>query len=380
MSALTVRETIDSERNSSAFGLGISSQPLSRAGFTLLELLLATALFSLLILVLLRLVDTSMTIWSRTDQSRELAEIGGTVMDMLAADVHALESNARGDVLADWRLYDLDRDGIDGTPGQRLRLVRTLGAAGMQRLAKGAPGEGFETFERALAETVWVWLPSSGTNPEERPLGTLLRGERLVGDKDTLSFFDPNFLGASGKPVPGSVLEVTGGVLWFDVWFASQTSIVGDAWTLGDELQHCAASWDAWGKKRPNDEVILFNRAAAGMPKAKDVPLLPRRLRVELEFERPTDLRFRTRLSVAAGVEDSQFDVRDGRKLPEAGRYLLVGDEWVRVTAVDENRVTVARAQRGTKAAAHPAETLVHHGWPVVREIPVDVTREDWDL
>ena len=97
MSALTVRETIpetrvnarphrsiDAERNASAFGLGISSQPLRRAGFTLVELLLATALFSILVLVLLRLVDTSMTIWSRTDQSRELAEIGGTVMDMLA--------------------------------------------------------------------------------------------------------------------------------------------------------------------------------------------------------------------------------------------------------------------------------------------------------
>lgn len=351
-----------------------------RAGFTLVELLLATALFSILILVLLRLVDTSMTIWSRTDQSRELAEIGGTVMDMLAGDLHALESGARGDLLADWRLHDLDRDGVEGAPAQRLRLVRTLGAAGLQRLAKGAPGMGFETFERALAEVGWTWLPSVSANLEERPIGTLLRGERLVGDKDTLSFFDPNFFGASGKPVPGSLLEVTSGVLWFDAWFASQTSLVGDAWTLGDELAHCAASWDAWGKQRPNDELTFFNRAAAGMPQAKDVPLLPRRLRIELEFERVSDLRLRTRLAVAAGVEDSQFDVRDGRKLPSEGRHLLLGDEWVRVTALNENRVSVARGQRGTKAAAHPVETLVHHGWPVVREVPVDVTREDWDL
>jgi len=351
-----------------------------RAGFTLLELLLAVGLFSILILALLKLVDTSMTIWSRTDTSRELQEMGGATLDMLAADVHALEGGKRGDLLADWRLFDLDRDGIEGAPAQRLRLVRNLGAAGLQRLTGGAAGSSFETFERGLVEVGWMLLPGGLDDPDQRALGTLLRGERLVGEKETLSFFDPGFFGPSGKPVPGALEEITGGVLWFNAWFATQTTILHDGWVLGDELEHCASSWDAWNKARPNAEVSVFNLSPAGMPQAKDVPLLPRRVRIEIELERPRDLRFRTRLRTAANVEDGTIEVRDGGKLPAIGAMILVDEEWMRILAVNGARASIERGRRGTRPAAHTAETLVHHGWRVAREIPVDMTREDWDL
>lgn len=351
-----------------------------RAGFTLLELLLAVGLFSIVILALLKLIDTSLTIWGRTDTNRELSEMGGATLDMLAADVQALEGGSRGDLLADWRLFDLDRDGIDGAPMLRLRLVRHLGAAGLQRLSRGAPGATLETFERGLVEVGWALLPGTMDSADERALGTLVRGERLLGDKDTLSFFDEGFFGPSGKPVPGSLVELTGGVLWFNAWFATQTSILHQGWELGDGLEDCAASWDAWNKARPNPELSIFNHAPAGMPQAKDVPLLPRRVRIELELERPRDLRFRTRLRTAANVEDTTLDVRDGRQLPAAGAMILVDEEWMKVQAVSDDRVSVERGRRGTRAAAHPVETLVHHGWRMAREIPVDMTREDWDL
>jgi prepilin-type N-terminal cleavage/methylation domain-containing protein len=351
-----------------------------RKGFTLLELLLAVGLFSILMVALLKLVDTSITIWSRTDTTRELQEVGGATLDMLAGDLFALEGGKRGDLLADWRLFDLDRDGIDGGPAQRLRMVRHLGAAGLQRLSRAEAGESFETFERGLVQVGWALLPGSADDPDARALGTLVRGERLVGDEETLSFFDPGFFGPSGKPVPGSLLEITGGVLWFNAWFATQTTILHDGWELGDGLEDCAASWDAWNKARPDAEVSVFNRAPAGMPQAKDVPLLPRRVRVEVELERPRDLRTRTRLRTAVNVEDATIDVRDGRKLPQAGSMILVDEEWMRIQTVDGERVSVERGRRGTRAAAHPAETLVHYGWRVAREIPVDMTREDWDL
>lgn len=355
------------------------------AGFTIVELLLATGLFTILIVALLRLIDTSLTIWGRTDENRELAEMGGATLELLAADLHALEGGRRGDLLADWRLFDLDRDGIDGAPAQRLRLVRHMGAAGLQRLAQASPGTSFETFERGLVEVGWALLPGTSDDPDARPLGTLVRGERLVGDDDTLSFFDPGFFGPSGKPVPGSLYEITGGVLWFELWFATQTTLLHDAagnrgWELGDELEHCASSWDAWKRARPNAEVTFLNQPAAGMPTAKDVPLLPRRVRIQLELERPRDLRFRTRIATAVGVEDATILVKDARRIPAENAMLLVDDEWLRVLSVNGDRLTVERGRRGTRPAAHAAETLVHHGWRVVREIPIDMTREDWDL
>lgn len=351
----------------------------SRSGFTLVELILAVGLFSLLVVVLLKLVDTSVTIWGRTDESRELAEIGGAVMELLSADVNALEGGQRGDLLADWRYDDLDRDGLAGAPVQRLRLVRHLDAAGLQRLA-GDRGARVETFERGLVEVAWALLPGPATSPDERPIGTLVRGERRIDDADTLSYFDDGFFGANGKPVPGALSEVAGGVLWFELLFATQTTILRDGWELGSELKHASASWDAWNRARPDVEGAAFNRAPAGMPRAEEAPLLPRRVRLALELERPRDLRFRTRLAQAASVQDGTLIVRDGRKLPAAGAMILVDEEWMEVLAVNDERVTVRRGQRGTRATTHPADALVHHGWRVVREVPVDMTREDWDL
>lgn len=359
---------------------GIPLADARRAGFTLVEVLLAAGLLSILFLALLRLVDSSLTIWGRTDENRERLEMSGSALELLARDLHALEGGRRGDLLADWRLFDLDRDGLESVPAQRLRLVRHVGAAELQRLAEGLPGRTIETFERGLSEVCWVLLPGPADDPDARPLGTLLRGERLVGDEDSLSFFDPGFFGPSGKAVPGSLYEITGGVLWFELWFASQTSIVHDGWELGDELRDCASSWDAWGRARPDPEVTVFNRPAGGMPAAKDAPLLPRRVRIALELERPRDLRFRTRLARAVGPEDGALIVRDGRRLPAAGAMVLVGDEWMQVLAVEGERVSVQRGRRATPAAAHPAEALVHHGWRAVRELAVDMTREDWDL
>src|SRR5262245_39583123 len=152
------------------------------------------------------------------------------------------------------------------------------------------------------------------------------------------------------------MFEVTGGVLWFNLWFATQTTVLHDGWEIGQELADATASWDAWDKGRPEPETSAFNLKAAGMPKAKDVPLLPRRVRIELELERPRDLRYRTRLVHAVNVQDATLVVRDGRKLPAPGAMILVDEEWMSVLVVSGERVTVERGRRGTKATTHAAD------------------------
>ena len=54
----------------------------ARAGFTLVELLLAVGLLSILVLALVRLIDTSLTIWGQTEENRELLEVGGAVLEL----------------------------------------------------------------------------------------------------------------------------------------------------------------------------------------------------------------------------------------------------------------------------------------------------------
>jgi hypothetical protein len=347
-------------------------------GFTLVELVLAVGLLSLLMLALFQLVDTSTTIWRRTDTNRELGEMGSALLDRLAADVHALEGGPQGDLMADWVLVDLDRDGIDGMPRQRLRLVRHLDAAGLRSLAGDRVGP-LEIFDRGLVEVVWALLPSSSTDPDERAQGVLVRGVRVPGDDQRVSVFEPGFFGPGGKPLPGAVDELTGGVLWFEVWFATQTTILHQGWNLGDEVSDCAASWDAWRKARPNAEVSILNQEPIGVPEPRESPLLPRRVRVTLELERPIDLRQRTRLALELTDDAHSLRVRDGRKIP-VGSMILLDDEWLKVRSVEGDTVVVERGQRATRPALHKVGTLVHHGARAVRELVIDMTREDWNL
>ncbi len=67
-------------------------------------------------------------------------------------------------------------------------------------------------------------------------------------------------------------------------------------------------------------------------------------------------------------------------RMPEKGTYILIDEEWMKLASISGDRVSVLRAQRGTMAVPHKAGSMVQHGWQMVREVPIGVFREDWDL
>jgi hypothetical protein len=228
---------------------------------------------------------------------------------------------------------------------------------------------------------VWLVVPASLTEKDARGEGVLWRGERLVTDASTKSFFAPDFFGRSNRPPAGATDEVGGGLLWLGTLFATQTSIVHDGWKTGPDLDCAATSWDAWSRGRPEADVHPWNEPGAGQPRVRSRPLLPRRVRFELEFERETDRVRRTSLAARVEVADADFQVDDGEKIPrEEGAYVLVDAEWMRVLSVEGRNVAVKRGERGTKVAEHPRGTMVHYGQRLVREISVATYREDWNL
>jgi len=169
-------------------------------------------------------------------------------------------------------------------------------------------------------------------------------------------------------------------VLWFECELASQTSVVNDGWTVGDGPDDCATAWDAWARGRPDQGRSAYNAPAAALPSPDERPILPRRVRVLLELEREDDLLRRARVRAPVEGEDGRIEVDEAELLPAPGRLVLIDEEWMEVLSVTGNRASVKRAQRGTAARPHPAGALVHHGWPVVREVAVPLYREDWDL
>ena len=259
---------------------------------------------------------------------------------------------------------------------QRVRLQ-----AAPPRLASDTAPVELDASAPALLEVVWMIAPASLTVKDARVEGLVWRGERIVGDEATKSFFAPDFFGASNRPPAGATEEVTGGVLWMQLLCATQTSVVHDGWSLGTTPDCVATSWDAWGRGRPDVQEHPWNEAQPGMPRARDRALLPRRVRVELEIERPSDRTRRTWTTEPLESADSALRVDDGERIPRGeDAYVLVEGEWMKVNSVDKNLVAVMRGQRGTRAVPHPAKLMVHFGERLAREIPVATYREDWDL
>ncbi len=350
------------------------------SAFTMVELLLALGLFAILVVALIRLLDTSLRIWGSAETNRDLLEMSTSVIELLAEDLQSAEGGSRGDLVGEWVRFDTDHDGTRSAPMMRLRLVRQASAADLLRL--GSEGERERQNARALGllEVCWALLPEPGAERDARSVGVLWRGARAVGDEDSASFFQPDFFDAAGKPAPGSLWEVTGGVLWFEAWYACQTSVLHDGWSLGDDLADCASSWDAWTRARPDPELHFYNQPASGAGSADELPVLPRRMLVTLELERASERKFRTRLARTVDPESKSIAVADAERLPPAGSFVLVDEEWMQILSAGGGEASVKRGERGTLPTAHQPGALVHHGARCVREIPLPMLREDWNL
>jgi len=355
-----------------------------RRGMTMIELLLAVALASILMVALFQLLDVSLGLWSKGEVRRTLVEHAAGVSELFARDVRALHPGRQGDVLVEWVGFDRDRDGVRERFWPRVRLVRQATAAEVARLA----GADERLAHASLLEVAWAVVPIGGEGlgeGEARAEGVLLRGEEILGSGD--SYFETGdgpgagLFGADGFPRVGALNEVSGGVLWLGIELATQTTILADGWRIGAGLEDAATSWDAWNRARPDPLVHPWNEPGAGMPAAGGEPLLPRRVRLELEFERPADRKRRPRLVDDLEAGAGTLRVSDGDRIPrEEGTHVMLGHEWMEVVGVSGDDVRVKRGARATEARPHAAGEMVHFGVNLVTEIPVAQYKDDWNL
>lgn len=367
----------------------MSAAPLRhpRAGLTLVELILALGLFALLAVALVQLIDATLGLWQSAERERERMEIEVQVAEWLARDLDYVTGGDAGDFLFDWGQFDVDGDGVASRPLPRLRLVRRAAAEDLLRLGLRTPlDESGEVGARPrgatpLVEVVWCAVPVDV--PEGAPPDgalRLLRGERLVGDSDSLSFFAPEFFSANGYPRSEDLVPIAVGVLDWRILFAGQTTVLAGGWRVGEDLRDAVLAWDARNAGRPDLEQTPLNRTHPAMPIYAGDPLLPRRLRIEFEFERPDDARRRTRLTAPFAADADELVVGEPEDLPAPGHLVLIGEEWVEIRAVRGSTAVVGRGRRGTRATAHEVGEPVRHAETVARELLVPMHREDWSL
>jgi len=403
-----------------------------RAGVTLAELILATGLASIVVAATVSIVDTTLSLWTRGETVRQAREEGSAVLSLLGADLRQIHGGEQGDLLVDWEVFDVERDGVVERYLPRMRFLRDAAASEVARIERRrlamearaerdrialALGDDAQKLEEALGESellkaagvsaeaaasgllgtpdlrasrlveVLYALVPEGREGDRRYTGVLYRAERVHTPDTPAVLLSDSAFDRSGMPDLTMAREVARGVLWMQPLMATQTTRLtpgedgSSGWGIERNAAGAATSWDAWRLARPDPDLTVWNEPAVGMPRAGSRPLLPRRIRVELEIQRPGDFDRAPRLLDSVEESAEFFTVTNGAALrPAVGGHVLVAGEWMQLKRVVGDRAVVRRATRGTARRRLPMESKVLFGQSIDMDLPIALHEDNWML
>jgi hypothetical protein len=324
-------------------------------------MLVSTFVFVLLGTLLVQAVVGGVSAWRIAEARRQVYERAQLVYSTLDEDLGSVFCLTRHGRDPEVRLrLQRDRSG-----NADLRFVRTIAGelsreetrhAGEQAGAKGYRNLHGDHHKRLLAgegleEVLYVVRQDE---VEETPV--LWRGIRSpIGGEGSLLTLDlqPARSGVE-DPLPLAARPFVHGVLHFGI----------ELWVPGRTV-----SW-------------LHSPGGRGSPETawdtlEEPGTFPILARVTLVLACDPILARTTRLSQGIGVGDSTVAVDSIQALPEPGRdgaYVRVDQEWVRYTGRDLERGRLTgctRAQRASRASAHPAGSRVEIGYTFVNVYPL---------
>jgi len=387
--------------------------PVRQAGFTLLELMVALALFVVLGIALVSLVRSSLAFLESGSQTGEVSDQIHIFEDAFSKDVRsvfALRSTpgVEPDVRMLYRTIDWPLE-IDD-PGSRrggtkqvmirvpvLAFVRTLDGEEKDRVTRQAGTEPGGTAyldlnndERearlgnlkplgGLMEVLYAAIPTPGTD------GTVWRIVRAIrspiGGEGSL--LDPESFKGPEDVDARYCKTLLDGVLHFDVRFwGPETESWEEVLMPGNGGPY--ETWDSTRAVLPvsGEQGFPLARGAESLSEPKD-DVFPRRIRARVTLvPAGRGMQFGRTLAELSGRETDageRVDVDPASLVPardDAGGekvFLKVGVEWLLVSRIEGGRFSIhGRAQRGSPRLTHPAATRVLYGktWEVMVDVP----------
>jgi prepilin-type N-terminal cleavage/methylation domain-containing protein len=354
-------------------------------GFTLLELLAAAALFSVLGVLLFQMVRSAMDVWGTGERNRELADRAGAAFELLATDLRDAWAGTPGAalpaaLLCTWRPEDDDGDGEAERRIPLLRFTRlcheqrTLewlsragDTAGGQESVAGLQPRDPATLRPTggLAESLYTLAERSGAT-----LPALLRVVHAPAGGER-SLLDPQ-LEAQRDRLLSDAVPAADDVLFFGVEFWGPGT---HAW--GPE----GGAYTAWDSTRglipPGDPDFPFGVGPASRADSSD-DIWPRLARLTLVLDRAQGATGSGTLAEAMGPESKIVTVADAAFLrdEEAPDHVLVDGEWLAVTGIEGRTLQVQRGARGTQAAVHNDGARVRTGRTFRRVVALPAGRE----
>lgn len=356
-----------------------------RRAFTMLEVLVATAIFILLGTALISMLTTGMSAWRSGERKRRTYERAQGALTQLSLDlegVYSREPVMQGTPMA--RFFCV-REG----QGQRLSFIRTFGRGPERSLTYYANARGSKPYTTNF----------SGDPNQLQSFGGLM-GVSYFRDERTLrrAIVAPppppsaknlqgliTTAGGNGEVVADNVLFVG-----FRFWTQQTTSWVGPP---PDPKKKGAAGpetiWDSTRGAGIGDREADGSRTrpffmARGVESLSDQhdDVFPEIVEVTLVVEPDEKRAIRTTLTRPMTDSDGVAYVARtvGFDDPTVGsQYLLIGDEWVKIKAKEARAFRIeSRGVRATPRVSHDINTEVRMGTTFVMRIHVPGYREDW--
>lgn len=279
-----------------------------RRGMTLIEVMLALALFGMLSLFVFSIINSVLGLW-QTGERRGSGDLSfAAAVERLRSDMGALHTGPRGWMILD----DYEARAAEGDqPPWRLPRLRFLAHGG------SLPAD--DPTGRNAVEVAWLLVPS---DPSSDSRATRLMRLTRVEDGDSIFDSDRSF---------GGVLQAGGGTPMLD-----------------------GVLWADFTMLLPNGETTSEHRVPAESP--LDFPVS---LSLHLERIGPDAVRRPLTLDEDLSPSGSRVTIRGNPPL-RAPRHVQIGQEWIEVNGNFPRLNVVEHGARNTSISEHPRGSVVY--------------------
>lgn len=390
------------------------------SGYTLIELLLAMALFSALSTGLIALLARSSEFLASGASQTETMDSIGTFAEAFGGDVATMASradaeNGRPDVrlFCDWADCDVDGDKKPDAVIERLFFVRAIPNAsssdsawssGVQIGAKDYLNQIDDAKKvtnaslkasGGLMEVFWTAVPES---TDDLAVMQIWRGYRAPPGGPGSLF---PLKGAKDPVAPASE---KGPVNKVDVRAVAKPMLSGVLFFGVDFWARRTTTWDHKVRPRDNGPLATWDSTRGILPLGEDLDSFWFSKRTGMQDQTslndPTDDTYPRKIRVTCVIEELGRNARVGyltddlppdvKSIPcadtrffpaidTAQRFVKIEAEWIEVGLPDRGSFPVVRrGARGTLPALHRAGSKVHHGRSFVQEYDVAAFRDTY--
>ena len=354
---------------------------------TLVELLVAFAVFLVLVGLLVSLSTTGLETWQEGESRKDAFERGRGALDQVADDLRNAFADSQWFALDGRRLVHAGFYCDARGPAQRLRFVRT----GHEDLMRSDPA--VKTV-RPRGENTYtdLWEVAYVLNPEGKPSG-FYRGVRLFdrGSVDATLLEERTLEDSKSAAWARHFTLLDPGVLWIGYRFWTKYTTTWDPQYPVKQVPRLMKQVNTnkdsaadknrvgphlvWDSSRGRySEFRLFYK-----PLAEDDPdfAYPEIVQVTVVVESQAAEVLGAKVVDAVDEHATTLRLHSARGVPEAPDYVLVGKEWIGYTGKEGSTLSgCRRAARGTRAARHEVNDAVRFGETFVTDVAIPSYRE----